>query len=114
MLKIEILVFKDSEQVGEVGMGLDSCKKKKNLKYIYKVKLKTLIMKKISECKRLQSLIKKVVKRNITIIYQKEYDDVSMEYVKIVKNICNANDEKLDEVLNVYPIQKAPDPNLNF
>ena len=69
----------------------------------------------VSEYKELRSLIQKMIKRNTTRIYQNEYDYVNMEYGKIVKKytIQKGNDATLDEVWNVYTIQKYLDPNLN-
>ena len=60
-------------------------------------------------------LIQKVVKTNTTNISQKEYDDVRIEYVKIVHEsvIQNENDVTINEVWNVYTIQKIPDPKSN-
>ena len=46
--------------------------------------LKKIIMKKISKCKTLWSLIQKVGNRRATKISQKEYDDVSIKYGEIV------------------------------
>ena len=38
----------------------------------------------VSECKKLRSLIKELVWRNITILSQQEYDNVRIEYGEIV------------------------------
>ena len=56
-----------------------------------------------------------MVKTNTTNISQKEYDDVRIEYVKIVHEsvIQNENDVTINEVWNVYTIQKIPDPKSN-
>ena len=77
------------------------------------IKLKISTMKKnVRECKKLRSLIQKVVKSNTSNIYQTEYDDSSMEYGKIIKEyvISKGNEAKTNEVWNVYTIQKVPDP----
>ena len=57
----------------------------------------------VSKCKKMWSFIQNVVKRNTIIIYQKEYDDVSMEYEYIAKeySITKGNDATLYEVWNV-------------
>ena len=70
----------------------------------------------VSECKKLLSLIQKVVKRNTTFIYPNEYDYVMMEYGKIVKGcfIPKSNGAVLNEVWSVYIIHKVPVPNINF
>ena len=56
-----------------------------------------------------------MVKRNTTIISQKEYDDVRMEYGIIVKKsvIPKGDDVMFDEVWNVYTIKKVHDHRLN-
>ena len=56
-----------------------------------------------------------MINRNNTIIYQKEYDDVRMEYGKTVEEpvIPKVDDTILNEVWNLYTIQKVPDPKLN-
>ena len=60
--------------------------------------------------------IQKLVKGNKTIISQKEYDDVRIEYGKIVKEavIPNSNYAILNEFWNVYTIQKVPYTNLKI
>ena len=57
-----------------------------------------------------------MVKRNTTSNSQKEYDDVWMEYGKIVKGglVSKYDDGIPDEVWNVYIIQKIPDPKLDI
>ena len=56
-----------------------------------------------------------MVKRNTSIISQKEYDGIRMENGQIVEEsvIPKGSDMTLDEVSNVCTIQKVPDTNLN-
>ena len=47
--------------------------------------LKNIYKKNVSECKKFQSLIQKVINRNTTGISHKEYDNARIEYGDIVK-----------------------------
>ena len=54
-------------------------------------------------CKKLWSLIQKVIDRSIAITSQNEYDDVGIEYRQIINEsvIPKVNDDIWDEVWNV-------------
>ena len=68
----------------------------------------------VTGCEKLRCLIQDVVKRNMNLISQNDYDKVSNEYGNIAKEyvITKDNNVTVDKVWNVYTKRTAPHPGV--
>ena len=88
--------------LGEIFQQQKNKKKNKVEKHDYE--------KPVSECKKLHSIIKSVVERNINTLSQKEQDNVRIEYGEIInESVITKGDDVRYDVCYVYNSQKVPD-----